>query len=107
MRAETAVPVEGRGGGAVTAHPNGIGGRGGATGPGRGGGGGEGVVYPMVMSIGWNPFYKNTVRSVVRPSLPLLAASRRCVSAGLTRPAPRTRKSTSSTPSRALSTRRI
>jgi hypothetical protein len=22
-------------------------------------------VYPMVMSIGWNPFYKNTVRSVV------------------------------------------
>ena len=26
----------------------------------------KGVVYPMVMSIGWNPFYKNTVRSVVR-----------------------------------------
>lgn len=24
----------------------------------------EGAVYPMVMSIGWNPFYKNTVRSV-------------------------------------------
>lgn len=23
-----------------------------------------GVVFPMVMSIGWNPFYKNTVRSV-------------------------------------------
>ena len=23
------------------------------------------TVYPMVMSIGWNPFYKNTVRSVV------------------------------------------
>lgn len=22
------------------------------------------TVYPMVMSIGWNPFYKNTVRSV-------------------------------------------
>lgn len=21
-------------------------------------------IYPMVMSIGWNPFYKNTVRSV-------------------------------------------
>ena len=21
-------------------------------------------VYPMVMSIGWNPYYKNTVRSV-------------------------------------------
>lgn len=21
-------------------------------------------VYPMVMSIGWNPFYKNTVRSI-------------------------------------------
>ena len=26
----------------------------------------KGLVYPMVMSIGWNPFYKNTVRSVVR-----------------------------------------
>ncbi|KAI9844144.1 MAG: riboflavin kinase [Sclerophora amabilis] len=25
---------------------------------------GHGQVYPMVMSIGWNPFYKNTVRSV-------------------------------------------
>lgn len=24
----------------------------------------KGVVFPMVMSIGWNPFYKNTVRSV-------------------------------------------
>lgn len=24
----------------------------------------KGAVYPMVMSIGWNPFYKNTVRSV-------------------------------------------
>ncbi|MCJ1336317.1 riboflavin kinase [Bachmanniomyces sp. S44760] len=24
----------------------------------------KGLVYPMVMSIGWNPFYKNTVRSV-------------------------------------------
>ncbi|KAI5370636.1 putative riboflavin kinase domain, bacterial/, riboflavin kinase domain superfamily [Septoria linicola] len=24
----------------------------------------QGAVYPMVMSIGWNPFYKNTVRSV-------------------------------------------
>lgn len=24
----------------------------------------HGAVYPMVMSIGWNPFYKNTVRSV-------------------------------------------
>ena len=23
-----------------------------------------GAVYPMVMSIGWNPYYKNTVRSV-------------------------------------------
>lgn len=23
-----------------------------------------GAAYPMVMSIGWNPFYKNTVRSV-------------------------------------------
>ncbi len=27
----------------------------------------RGTVFPMVMSIGWNPFYKNTVRSVVRP----------------------------------------
>ncbi|KAH8144546.1 uncharacterized protein LAJ45_11443 [Morchella importuna] len=26
--------------------------------------GSKGVVFPMVMSIGWNPFYKNTVRSV-------------------------------------------
>lgn len=25
----------------------------------------SGRVFPMVMSIGWNPFYKNTVRSVV------------------------------------------
>lgn len=24
----------------------------------------KGAVYPMCMSIGWNPFYKNTVRSV-------------------------------------------
>lgn len=24
----------------------------------------KGVVYPMVMSLGYNPFYKNTVRSV-------------------------------------------
>ncbi|CAK4031245.1 riboflavin kinase [Lecanosticta acicola] len=24
----------------------------------------SGAVYPMVMSIGWNPYYKNTVRSV-------------------------------------------
>ena len=24
----------------------------------------EGAVYPMVMSIGWNPYYKNKVRSV-------------------------------------------
>ena len=24
----------------------------------------HGAVYPMVMSIGWNPYYKNTVRSV-------------------------------------------
>jgi riboflavin kinase len=31
---------------------------------------GRGTVYPMVMSVGWNPFYKNTVRSVVR--LPVL-----------------------------------
>jgi riboflavin kinase len=27
-------------------------------------------VYPMVMSIGWNPFYKNTVRSVVSKFAP-------------------------------------
>ncbi|KAL2354906.1 riboflavin kinase-domain-containing protein [Cryomyces antarcticus] len=27
-------------------------------------GGETGAVYPMVMSIGWNPFYKNSVRSV-------------------------------------------
>ncbi len=26
---------------------------------------GEGGVWPMVMSIGWNPYYKNEVRSVV------------------------------------------
>ena len=25
----------------------------------------DGNVFPMVMSIGWNPFYKNTIRSVV------------------------------------------
>ncbi|KAK5163959.1 riboflavin kinase [Saxophila tyrrhenica] len=30
----------------------------------EGGEEGEGKVYPMVMSIGWNPFYKNSVRSV-------------------------------------------
>lgn len=28
-------------------------------------GGGKGGVWGMVMSIGWNPYYKNTVRSVV------------------------------------------
>jgi len=28
------------------------------------------TVYPMVMSIGWNPYYKNTVRSIVRPPSP-------------------------------------
>lgn len=27
---------------------------------------GRGMTYPMVMSIGWNPYYKNEVRSVVR-----------------------------------------
>lgn len=26
---------------------------------------GEGRVHPMVMSVGWNPYYKNTKRSVV------------------------------------------
>lgn len=30
-------------------------------------GGLGGGVWGMVMSIGWNPFYKNTVRSVVCP----------------------------------------
>lgn len=25
------------------------------------------VVWPMVMSIGWNPFYNNTTRTAVRP----------------------------------------
>jgi len=24
----------------------------------------KGAIYPMVMSIGWNPYYKNTVRSI-------------------------------------------
>ena len=28
-------------------------------------GGEHGVCLPMVMSIGWNPYYKNSVRSVV------------------------------------------
>ena len=28
-------------------------------------GAGRGGVWPMVMSVGWNPFYKNTVRSIV------------------------------------------
>lgn len=26
--------------------------------------GDRGAIYPMVMSIGWNPYYKNTVRSI-------------------------------------------
>lgn len=39
----------------------GEGGGGGGGGGGRGGGG----VWGMVMSIGWNPYYKNAVRSVV------------------------------------------
>ncbi|KAF2862240.1 riboflavin kinase [Piedraia hortae CBS 480.64] len=30
----------------------------------KGTGQSSGAVYPMVMSIGWNPFYKNEVRSV-------------------------------------------
>jgi hypothetical protein len=34
-----------------------------------------GRVHAMVMSVGWNPFYKNTVRSVV--CLPCI-----CISAG-------------------------
>ncbi len=29
----------------------------------------KGNVWPMVMSIGWNPYYKNTKRSVVCPPL--------------------------------------
>ena len=29
----------------------------------------KGNVWPMVMSIGWNPYYKNTKRSVVCPTL--------------------------------------
>ena len=37
----------------------------GGGGEGEGGGGG---VWGMVMSIGWNPYYKNEVRSVVRMS---------------------------------------
>ena len=32
----------------------------------------KGNVWPMVMSIGWNPYYKNTKRSVVCPPLPSL-----------------------------------
>lgn len=28
-------------------------------------------VLPMVMSVGWNPFYKNTKRTAVGPSSPL------------------------------------
>ena len=31
---------------------------------------GKGNVWPMVMSIGWNPYYKNTKRSVVCPPHP-------------------------------------
>jgi riboflavin kinase len=34
-------------------------------------GGGKGGVWGMVMSIGWNPYYKNEKRSVVRFSPPL------------------------------------
>ena len=34
----------------------------------------KGNVWPMVMSIGWNPYYKNTKRSVVCPPLPSLDA---------------------------------
>ena len=33
-------------------------------------GGGKGGVWGMVMSIGWNPYYKNEKRSVVRFSPP-------------------------------------
>ena len=31
----------------------------------KGEGGGAGRVWEMVMSVGWNPFYKNSARSVV------------------------------------------
>jgi len=27
----------------------------------------RGATYPMVMSIGWNPYYKNTKKTAVRP----------------------------------------
>lgn len=33
----------------------------------KGEGNGEGEVYEMVMSVGWNPFYGNERRSVVSP----------------------------------------
>lgn len=33
----------------------------------------DGGVWPMVMSIGWNPFYKNSVRSVVGTPYPFTA----------------------------------
>ena len=32
---------------------------------------GKATILPAVLSIGFNPFYKNTVRSVVRPFFPL------------------------------------
>ena len=37
-----------------------------------------GVVKAMVMSIGWNPYYKNSVRSVVGPDLFLVVQFFRC-----------------------------
>ena len=42
-----------------------IGGGEGGEGNGEVVGEGNGGVWPMVMSIGWNPYYKNEVRSVV------------------------------------------
>ena len=29
----------------------------------------DGTVLPMVMSLGWNPYYNNTVKTMVRVSL--------------------------------------
>jgi hypothetical protein len=84
-----------------------------------------GGVWPMVMSIGWNPFYGNTVRSVVSPfppcallstssfdiNFPVHKTSRTRISKPATHSTltPRThttRKSTSSTPSPKTSTAR-
>ena len=57
----------------------------------------KGNVWPMVMSIGWNPYYKNTKRSVVCPAFPL-TSRRHHYSIN-----PPNRKSTSCTTSRTTS----